>query len=76
MLYVFGRIWVDIFHYDVYYIVVDQCFCYGIVFKRWFVDFYGWHFCWCVDVDLVHSDGGMYFQSFCLQQGKLLIEVD
>ena len=21
--------------------------------------------CWFVDVDLVHSDGGMYFQSFC-----------
>ena len=65
MSYVFGRIWVDIVDYDVYADVVDQCFCAGTVVYGFCYDVDGWHFWWCVEVDLVHSNVGMYFQIYC-----------
>ena len=33
-------------------------------------------FCCCVDADLVYSDGGMYFQSYCWQWGQSLNGID
>ena len=70
ILFVFGKIYVDIVDRDVSADVVGQIFFADTVVQWCCDDISGWSFCWCVDADLVHSDGGMYFQSFCLQWGQ------
>ena len=65
IFYVFGMIWVGIVDQDVYTDAVDQYLCAGTVVQWCCDDIDGWHFCWRVEVDLVHSDGGMYFKRLC-----------